>query len=184
MIGRLYWGSGLKTKSEIAEYFEFAFKNSNSADCKARYLYHTAVVSLEQSDKKKYFDCLRNASLLGHAEAAYLVGAFYHRGLYDQAPSRELSRIYLERARSLGHRAAPCLLEKIPLWVLLEFSGFGCPQRVQGVLLFEDSSVGNALTRPAVKKDVFQEFDVPEQKIVLKKHKILNRISGFGLHFS
>ena len=112
MLGRYYWGSGLKSKSEIREYFDFTVKNSPDNDCKARYSYHVASTYLEESNRPKYFQHLKEAAHFGHPEAAYMVGAFYLRGIYC-TPARNLARKFLERARDLGHKNASEVLNRM-----------------------------------------------------------------------
>ena len=98
MLGRLYWGSKLKSKDEIKEYFLFAVANSEPR-CRRRYYYHLASLSREQGDNKMYVKWLRMASMDGHSEASYEMGV-YHLLKRFCALNRHLARQYLEQSLS------------------------------------------------------------------------------------
>ena len=120
MLGRCCWGSGLKTKSEIREHFDFAVKNSPDDDVKARYSCHIASTYLEELNEQKYVEHLKKAASWGHPVAAYLVGAFYLRGIYSQRKDPHLAQKYLERARDLGHKTAKEVLARADLELTCE----------------------------------------------------------------
>ena len=98
MLGRLYWGSKLKSKDEIKEYFLHAVANSEPK-CRRRYYYHLASLSREQGDYKKYIEWLRLASKHGHCEASYEMGVYNLLGRFC-AFDRHLARQYLEQSCS------------------------------------------------------------------------------------
>lgn len=98
ILGRLYWGSKLKSKDEIKEYFLFAVANSEPK-CRRRYYYHLASLSREQEDYKMYVKWLRLASKDGHCEASYEMGIYSLLGRFC-ALDQHLARQYLERSRS------------------------------------------------------------------------------------
>ena len=98
MLGRLYWGSKLKSKDEIKEFFLFAVAYSEPK-CRRRYYYHLASLSREQGDYKKYIEWLRLASKHGHCEASYEMGVYNLLGRFC-AFDRHLARQYLEQSCS------------------------------------------------------------------------------------
>jgi TPR repeat protein len=97
MLGRLYWGSKLKSKDEIWEFFLFAVANSEPK-CRGTYSYHLASLSREEGNSKQYIHWLRRASEDGHSIASYELGAYSLLGNYYCARDRVLARVYLERA--------------------------------------------------------------------------------------
>ena len=98
MLGRLYWGSKLKSKDEIKEFFLFAVDNSEPR-CRRRYYYHLASLSREQGDYKVYVKWLRLASKHGHCVASYEMAVHCLLGRFC-ALDRHLARQYLEQSRS------------------------------------------------------------------------------------
>ena len=96
MFGRLYWGSKLKRKDEIAELFLFAVANSEPR-CRGTYSYHLASLSREKGNNKQYLHWLRAASGYGHSVASYELGAYSLLGRFC-ARDHVLARVYLERA--------------------------------------------------------------------------------------
>ena len=97
MLGRLYWGSKLKSKDEIGEFFLFAVANSEPK-CRGQYFYHLASLSREEGNSKQYIYWLRRASEDGHSVASYELGAYSLVGVSGCARDHVLARLYLERA--------------------------------------------------------------------------------------
>ena len=97
MLGRLYWGSNLKSKDEIGEFFLFAVANSEPR-CRGQYSYHLASLSREEGNNKQYIHWLRVASGYGHSVASYELGAYSLVGVPGCARDHVLARLYLKRA--------------------------------------------------------------------------------------
>ena len=105
ILGSLYLGSRLKSKDEIIEMFMTAAANGDQI-CRAKFRFHLANLYCEEGDNAKYIENLKWASYFGHVEATYLVGAYYLVGLYGCKIDPDRARLYLDRARAMGHSVA------------------------------------------------------------------------------
>lgn len=104
LLGRLYWGSKLKSTAEIFSMFLCAATNAH-VDCRRKFLFYIAGMFGSAGDNAGRFEYLLRASNAGHVEATYLLGTCYILGLGCEKNDM-FARYYLERAHLMGHHAA------------------------------------------------------------------------------
>ena len=109
-IGSMYLSCKDKEqRGKAKKYLRLAAEEGDDS-IRGKYGFYLANLHRDEGDIENYISALDAAAAASHAEASYVLGAYYLTGKYVE-PDREKARFYLNRAANKGHSVAEEVIE-------------------------------------------------------------------------
>lgn len=180
LLGRLYWGSKLKSTVEIFTMFLYAATNAH-VECRRKFWFYIAEMFSVGKNVER-FEYLFRASNAGHVEATYLLGTCYIMG-WGCEKNYAFARYYLERAHFMGHHAARDVhIARIPGGLKILVSVVGHPEISFELNAEPYYTIGDLKSMIRNKKELSpDEYDlIPCSKSLLQYTEDMSRAKAFS----